>query len=329
MNRIAIVLGTMMLASMPGYSIGTLSIGEPTVEGNQVVIPVILGGEVGNGVASLDFRLKYNADLLQPVAAVAGTAAVRAEKRVMANSVSPGEYVVVMMEMNQTTCGSGEVAKIVMQRTADAVDGEWGLGIARPTLSSADGTVIASKAVPYRPKSAKPPSAPADPQKPNDTSTAAGQEAKAPPEVGAVASPGVRMPEPGSSEKSAGIESGNRNLAAALEEKRRVREGIEIPGTVDTHETTPENEHIPGTTTVGPANDRREASEAPPDAKPASTSSGAKTVEKFTSNASDAHHVEVRETATATAGTKKVWGVGAVTLGVIAVALGFVVLRRS
>lgn len=150
MGRRKFVLVTMLaLMSAMAGAVGTLQIGEATVEDDKVIIPVILGGEVGDGVAALDFRLNYDAEALRPISALPGSAALGADKRVMGNSIKPGEYIVVMMEMNQTTCGLGEVARIVMQRTSDSQDGDWGLGITRPTLASLEGTVIRSRVIPY------------------------------------------------------------------------------------------------------------------------------------------------------------------------------------
>jgi hypothetical protein len=77
--------------------------------------------------------------------------ASRADKQVMANVQTPGEYIVVMMGMNQTTCNPGEVVRIVMERLGNEPKTDWDLGLARQTLSSIDGTVIDSQALPYRP----------------------------------------------------------------------------------------------------------------------------------------------------------------------------------
>jgi hypothetical protein len=150
MNRMTIVFATILVGSEAFGAGGTLRIGIPKVEGDQITIPVVLGGQVGNGVAALDFRLNYNPEVLQPLSASAGAAASSADKRVMANVNTPGEYIVVMMGMNQTTCTSGEVVDVVMRRVGHAQEAEWSLGISEPTLSSMDGTVIESAALPFQ-----------------------------------------------------------------------------------------------------------------------------------------------------------------------------------
>jgi len=178
MNRMSIVLVAMVFEGATALATGTLQIGDVKVEANQVVIPVILGGDVGNGISAMDFRLNYNPEALQPVSASAGAAATRAEKQVMANAATQGEFVVVMMGMNQTTCAPGEVAKVVMQRVGNADDATWGLDIRRPTLSAGDGTIIASEALPYSPAAKPdaapgketPPGTPSDPGKTPETS---------------------------------------------------------------------------------------------------------------------------------------------------------------
>ncbi|HOV74497.1 MAG TPA: cohesin domain-containing protein [Candidatus Hydrogenedentes bacterium] len=133
------------------FAQGVLQIGEPTVESNQVTIPVYLGGNVGAGVAAADFRITYDPQVLRPVSAIAGSAAADADKRVMANEAASGEYVVVMMGMNQTALTSGEIARVVMERTPNAGPGQWKLGLSRPTLSTTDGGIIESAVAPYTP----------------------------------------------------------------------------------------------------------------------------------------------------------------------------------
>ena len=84
-----------------GYA-GTLEFGRPTVEGEQYTIPVVLRGGDGR-VAALDFRLRYDPVVFQPVSTATGPAARQSDKVVTANTAAPGEYVVVMMGLNQNT----------------------------------------------------------------------------------------------------------------------------------------------------------------------------------------------------------------------------------
>jgi len=137
-----------MCSAANAFAVGTLQLGEATVEDQQVVIPVILGGNVGSGVSAMDFRIHYDPAVLEPVSAEAGPAAMGADKNVMANVRSPGEYVVVMMGMNQTTCRSGEVVNIVMQRIGESQDTGWNVELVQPTLSSLEGSSIETRVIP-------------------------------------------------------------------------------------------------------------------------------------------------------------------------------------
>jgi hypothetical protein len=149
MNRIGITLVIAIFGHATAFGGGTLQIGDLIVEGNQVVVPVMLGGTPETRVAAMDFRLVYDPGQLQPVVAEPGVAAATADKRIMANMNAPGEYVVVMMGMNQTTCPFGEVVRVLMGRAQDGPAGNWSLGIAQATLSTLDGTVIPCEVLPY------------------------------------------------------------------------------------------------------------------------------------------------------------------------------------
>lgn len=145
MNRL-MLLG-FLLATATAQGSGTLQLGEPTVENDRITIPVVLGGDLTGGVSAMDFRFRYNPEALQPVSVVAGTAAQSADKRVMSNLRTPGEYAVVMMGFNQTACGPGEAIRIVLQRL-QGPDQKWNLSLSDPTMSSVDGRLIESQVVP-------------------------------------------------------------------------------------------------------------------------------------------------------------------------------------
>ena len=125
-------------------SAGSLQIGEPTVESELVTFPVTLSGDVGQGVSAIDFRLRYDPAVLEPVEVGAGSAASSADKLVQSNVPKPGECVVVVMGMNQTTVNGGEVARITMKRTGKA-QGSSAVSVARTTLAASDGKVIPSE----------------------------------------------------------------------------------------------------------------------------------------------------------------------------------------
>ncbi len=121
---------------------GTLSLGEPTVEDGQYVFPVVLQGE--NNVASLNFTLSYDATLFTPVTAEPGLQALRAGKQVAANVAVPGEYIVVVLGLNQTALASGEVARIGLEPIG-IPSGETRLDLVDTSLASWEGPEIPSE----------------------------------------------------------------------------------------------------------------------------------------------------------------------------------------
>ncbi len=145
MNRIAVLVSTLSLIILTDASAGTLRIGNYTVEDTRVTVPVVLGGEVGDGVAALNFQLSYDPAVLKPMSARPGNAATTTDKQVMANMSVAGQYNVVMMGFNQNTITSGEVVRIVLGRVGEPAAGRSTLRIARTTLSSLEGVAISSR----------------------------------------------------------------------------------------------------------------------------------------------------------------------------------------
>jgi len=243
MNRIGVVLGTMLLAGPLAFGVGTLGIGDLEVEGNQVVVPIVLGGDVGAGVSAMDFRLRYDPAELQPVSASPGPSAVRADKQVMANVRAPGEYVVVMMGQ-RSTCRAGEVVHVVMNRVGAAQDRNWGLALHQQTLSSAEGTVIESRAIPFDPGRQAPSSeadeedTEADEDRTDAGSGVAGVPAQRDEAPGPKLSPGTgaighgsatapgRDQAPGTADDPG---ADRERLAAAMAEAGRARAGLDTP----------------------------------------------------------------------------------------------------
>jgi len=227
-------VAAVLIISVEALAAGTLQIAPPKVEGNQVTIPVVLGGDSANAVSALDFRLTYNPEFLRPISASAGTAAASADKRVMANVSAPGEYIVVMMGMNQATCSSGEVAKIVMERVSDSRDADWGLGIARPTLSSLDGAVIASEALPYSPQEDAPDKAPTAPQTPSTPGKSSDGSSSSGNTTTQTSTGLVEAAEASRQERAQTATDPNEaraQLAQAIENRDLIRGQIELPGT--------------------------------------------------------------------------------------------------
>ncbi len=134
-----------MLVTTPLVSAGRLDMGSPTVEDRRVTFPVLLNGDIGAGVAALDFRFQYDPAVFRPVSASAGPEALEANKRIYWNVRRPGECSVVMMGMNQSLCRPGMVASIEFERVNTELSGDYGFSILQPTLSSVDGESIVAQ----------------------------------------------------------------------------------------------------------------------------------------------------------------------------------------
>lgn len=143
-RRIGPLILSLMLVPA-GLCEGVLTVGTPKVEGTNVTVPVILEGQVDNGVAALDFTLHYDPKVLAPGGVRPGDVTVAADKGIQYNMVSPGQYVVMMFGLNQTTVQNGKVADITMRRLDTANGGETNIAIDNTTLASLEGKTIASR----------------------------------------------------------------------------------------------------------------------------------------------------------------------------------------
>lgn len=122
---------------------GVLRMGNPQLDGEHITIPVLLEGDVGQGVSTMDFQLNYDPGVLEPVAVTQGVASRSAGKQVQANKRGDGEYKIVVVGLNQNTVSSGEVANVIFQRVGSQ-GGRTDLHITASTLSSAQAEEIPS-----------------------------------------------------------------------------------------------------------------------------------------------------------------------------------------
>jgi hypothetical protein len=142
-NRVVLLVS--MMTILPAWSQGVLNIGTPAVDGNNVTVPVYLEGNIDDGVAALDFTLRYDPSVLAPNGVRAGDAALAADKGVQYNMTSPGNYVVMMFGLNQSTMDAGKVADVSFRRVNVAAGAETNLSIDGTTLASLAGQTIASQ----------------------------------------------------------------------------------------------------------------------------------------------------------------------------------------
>lgn len=133
-----------MLALPATLHAGTLSLGQPGIQENQYLFPVALAGADAQ-VSALDFRLQFDPRVFVPVSVSAGPSALAANKMVSANNAAPGQFVVVMMGLNQSTIPGGVVASVLFQRTGDG-DGALAttVGISDLTLAGPDGNELSA-----------------------------------------------------------------------------------------------------------------------------------------------------------------------------------------
>lgn len=145
MTRLGTVLASGMFlgASFAAYA-GSLYLGPPTVEDANYVFPVLLGDSDGT-VAALDFRLRYDPAVFEPVGTAMGASAAEAGKQVAANTPYPGEHIVVVMGLNQSVMAAGEIARVAMRNLEVPESGETALDIIDPAMSDPNGVEIAAR----------------------------------------------------------------------------------------------------------------------------------------------------------------------------------------
>ncbi|MFM1918374.1 MAG: hypothetical protein RLZZ303_8 [Candidatus Hydrogenedentota bacterium] len=140
-NKAATLLITLSIF-FPAHA-GTLAVAPPTVESNRYVFPISLEG-AETGVASLDFQFRYDPEIFTPVSVETGAGAVAAGKLADGNLAAPGAYNVLVMGVNQNALPPGEVARIVLERNPGSGGSQSNVVVANPTLSSAQGDVLAA-----------------------------------------------------------------------------------------------------------------------------------------------------------------------------------------
>ncbi len=142
-KSLALGAATVLMFVSASSVAGTLRIGQPVIQGDQVTIPVLLEGEVADGVAALSFQLNYDPSALEPRQASPGAAAQSAGKEVMTNVKEPGTYMVVMAGLNSSTLAAGEVTNIVLERRGD--EASTNISITGTTFASLQGDEIPSR----------------------------------------------------------------------------------------------------------------------------------------------------------------------------------------
>lgn len=278
----AIVLCGLTLAIGLAAHAGTLRIGAATVQGNNVTIPVVLDGDVGAGVSSVDFKFTYDPAVLEPVDTTAGAAATAAGKQVQTNTLEPGQYKVVMFGLNQTTIASGEVAQITMRKIGNS--GTTDVSVVEPNFADPNAMAIPSSgsSETLRLDASQEQEEPA-PDKPNDNSqnpqeNPPGSTPRNPsgsglppiadgsenPSTDSPQAPGTKAPSNVPVRSGAGTPSGSsdpsamQRLAKALEATGQARNAVPSPATPETQDSAdPNTQNAPETPSETPGTPRQ------------------------------------------------------------------------
>ena len=108
-------------------------------------MPITLEIAGATGVSAMDFRVTYDPAVFEPISLRAGAAASQADKLITGNVAAPGQYVVLMFGMNQTTLSAGEIATIDFRVLDAPSTGSTEITLAGTTLSSPDALDIPSR----------------------------------------------------------------------------------------------------------------------------------------------------------------------------------------
>lgn len=258
------------LALAPCAWAGSLVLGKPTIQDGQYTFPVSLNG-ADNQVSSIDFRVQFDPSVFQPVNASAGNSALAANKMVTANYANPGEYVVVMMGLNQSVVPGGPVASVVLQRVGDAsATGSTQVAITDPTLAAPDGSELQASGSAFSvnmggdkgtPESETPSPAPAK----DDTTGAA-----ASPATPQTANPGAPQSTPAkglATRPQPGVDMGGVSVASAAQSPSTVpgMPAVAAPGAIAANHEHPESR--PASEGAATANDTLASASADPQKK--------------------------------------------------------------
>lgn len=256
---------TLILGVLPTAFAGSLYLGSPTIEDANYVFPVMLGDSDGT-VAALDFRLRYDPAVFEPVGTAMGPSAADAGKQVAANTPYPGEHIVVVMGLNQSVMATGEVARVAMRTLTIPESGETALDIIDPAMSDPDGVAVAARGEGMIVPLGDAPEKPETPGKPG--SKPGGNGGGTAPSPAPPARPGTQTPAPAALGGGGGLAPGNLDepqaaptpgvtaaeLAEAkaalnlLEETTATPEALEAPAQADM-----ENSNVPAQAPEGAA----------------------------------------------------------------------------
>jgi hypothetical protein len=139
-----IYLGLLVMAAGGAAGQAVLQLQEAQITETYATVPISVRGTLSQGVASLNFELRYDPDSIHVVSLTEGDAAQQAGKHLQWHQAAPGHINVVLMGFTQQTIRSGEVARLTVESLKPDRPAAR-LEITKSTFASIEGNVIPSR----------------------------------------------------------------------------------------------------------------------------------------------------------------------------------------
>ncbi len=132
------------LVAVPAFC-AELRLGEPTVDGERVDVPIRLEAGPDEAVAALDLSFVFDPAVFSYEGVQGSGALSAAGKRVVGRASQTGRVDLVVSGMNAETIASGPLAAIQLVQTADPPEGRTRFTVGGATLTTPDADVIPSE----------------------------------------------------------------------------------------------------------------------------------------------------------------------------------------
>lgn len=132
------------LVAVPAFG-AELLLGEPTVDGERVDVPIRLEAGPDEAVAALDLSFVFDPAVFSYEGVQGSGALSAAGKRVVGRASETGRVDLVVSGMNADTIASGPLAAIQLVQSADPPEGRTRFTVGGATLTTPDADVIPSE----------------------------------------------------------------------------------------------------------------------------------------------------------------------------------------
>ncbi len=132
------------LVAVPAFC-AELRLGEPTVDGERVDVPIRLEAGPDEAVAALDLSFVFDPAVFSYEGVQGSGALSAAGKRILGRASETGRVDLVVSGMNTDTIASGPLAAIQLVQTADPPEGRTRFTVGGATLTTPDADVIPSE----------------------------------------------------------------------------------------------------------------------------------------------------------------------------------------